>query len=339
LVLQILFHLKKKRLEHGKEVKKVIRYECDFHCHTTRSDGNDSPLELIENAIKLGMKVIGITDHDIEPPTYLEIGNEKVETVAYARSRNLEVILGYEFSCDTYVDDVHILGYNLDWQNDDLKEEVRRAKKSKSEAYEELCYVLTKKGMPIDYENDVLKYVDEAGNVRYRSPEEVERKHIFEAMAKKGYAPTWQQAKLIVRDDPELNIRRKKISPFDAIELIKSCGGVAVLAHPFLIDEVVTYPNGTTLTRKEYIERLIEHGLDGIEARYIYNKTSYKGKYSNNEIENFLKEEYKEKVKFFTGGSDYHADHKKGVQNARYIGEAGLTYSEYEQIKSYFCKK
>src|SRR5690606_38944196 len=117
-------------------------------------------------------------------------------------------------------------------------------KKSKSEAYKKLCDVLTENGMPVDYENEILKYTDENGDVRFRNPDEVERKHIFETMAKKGYAPTWKEAKILVRDNPVLNVRREKINPYDAIKLIKACGGAAVLAHPYLIDEVIVYPDG-----------------------------------------------------------------------------------------------
>ena len=41
------------------------RYECDLHCHTTRSDGSDTPQELILNAEKAGVKVLAVTDHDV----------------------------------------------------------------------------------------------------------------------------------------------------------------------------------------------------------------------------------------------------------------------------------
>ncbi|SHM25484.1 hypothetical protein SAMN05660826_00555 [Caldanaerovirga acetigignens] len=312
-----------------------MRYDCDLHCHTVRSDGYDTPEELIINAKEAGLKVVAITDHDIQPPLYVETDGEKLDIRLYAKKYGLELVLGYEFSCDTYVDDVHILGYKMDFESPLLQEEVERAKRSKSDAYRELCEILTSKGMPIDYENEILRYTDEEGNVRYRDPDEVQRKHIFEVMAKKGYAPTWQEAKILVRDDPELNVRRKKISPFDAIDLIKACGGTAVLAHPFLIDEVITYPDGRNLTRKEYIDRLVKHGLDGIEACYTYSKTSYKGSLSDDEIERIVKEEYKGRVKFFTGGSDYHADHKKGVENPRYLGERGISLREFEEIRDY----
>ncbi|AEM79129.1 PHP domain-containing protein [Thermoanaerobacter wiegelii] len=311
------------------------KYECDLHCHTTRSDGNDTPQELIVNAAKNGLRVVAITDHDVQPPLYLDTTNGKIDIKDFARQQGIELVLGIEFSCDTYVDDVHILGYRMDWKNPLLEEAIERMRKSKTEAYKKLCEVLTSKGMPIDYENEILKYTDENGNIRYRDPDEVERKHIFELMAKKGYAPTWKDAKIMVRDDPELNIRREKINPFDAIDLIKSCGGTAVLAHPFLIDEVIHYPDGSNLTRKEYIERLIKHGIDGIEARYVYSKTSYKGTLKDFEIEELIRTEYNGKVKFFTGGSDYHADHKKGVANPRELGEAGVTFQEFNALKEY----
>ncbi|HBG16680.1 MAG TPA: PHP domain-containing protein, partial [Firmicutes bacterium] len=56
----------------------------------------------------------------------------------------------------------------------------------------------------------------------------------------KGYAESWGAAKIQVQNDPELNIRREKIDPLYAIEMIHDCGGLAFLAHPYLIEEIVT---------------------------------------------------------------------------------------------------
>lgn len=308
-------------------------YECDLHCHTVRSDGNDTPKELIDNAAAVGMKAIAITDHDIDPPrTIIDDKGREVDIIEYAREKGVELVLGNEYSCDTYVDDVHIIGFNLDWDHPLVKEEVERAKNSKSNAYKELCEILTQKGMPIDWDTEILQYKDSEGNIKERDPDEVQRKHIFEAMAQKGYTPTWQEAKLLVRDDPELNVKRRKIDPIDAIKLIKTCGGIAVLAHPYLIDEEIVYPDGRRMTRDEYIERLIEAGLDGMEAAYPYNKTSYKGTMTNEEIEREVRAKYAGKVKFFSGGSDYHNDGKKGVKNPRFIGEGGISYEDFKKI-------
>ncbi|HHW92831.1 MAG TPA: PHP domain-containing protein [Firmicutes bacterium] len=308
-------------------------YECDLHCHTVRSDGNDTPKELIDNAAAVGMKAIAITDHDIDPPrTVVDDEGRELDIVEYARGKGLELVLGDEFSCDTYVDDVHIIGFNLDWDHPLVKEEVERAKNSKSNAYKELCEILGQKGMPVDWEKEILEYRDSEGNIKHRDPDEVQRKHIFEAMASKGYAPTWQEAKLLVRDNPELNVKRKKIDPLEAIKLIKTCDGIAVLAHPYLIDEEINYPDGRRLTREEYIEKLIAAGLDGMEAAYPYSKTSYKGTMTDEEIKREVKAKYAGKVKFFSGGSDYHNDGKKGVKNPRFIGEGGISYQEFKAI-------
>ena len=110
-------------------------YRCDMHCHTLRSDGNDTPRELIDNAVALGLHAIGLTDHDIDPPrTIPDQSGREVDLVAYAAGRGLVLVPGYEFSCDTHVDDVHICGYGLDWDHADLQAEVQAAFAASSRA-------------------------------------------------------------------------------------------------------------------------------------------------------------------------------------------------------------
>jgi len=307
-------------------------HECDLHCHTIRSDGNDTPRELICLAARAGLKAVAITDHDIDPPITIEENNNTFDIREYARILGLRLVLGYEFSCDTDVDDVHILGYELDWGDPLVKKEVERARKSKSDAYRELCRRLTKNNMSIDYEDEILTYKDNGGAIRSRNPFDVQKKHIFELMAKKGYAPSWDKAKLMVNDDPDLNVRREKINPLEAIGLIHECGGLAVLAHPYLIEGTVHSRIMGEVSRDGYIQKLLDRGLDGIESCYTYDKTTYKGKRSNEEIKREIEENYKDRVRFFTGGSDYHGDGKKGVRDPRYPGEAGISLKEFEHI-------
>lgn len=84
------------------------------------------------------------------------------------------------------------------------------------------------------------------------------------------------------------------------------------------------------MDRAAYIDRLIGAGLDGIEASYPYSKTSYGGTLTPAEIEREVREHYADRVAIISGGSDYHADFKKGVkkEKARNIGECGIT-AEY----------
>lgn len=311
----------------------AARYPCDMHAHTTRSDGNDAPQELIESAVLAGLHVLGITDHDITPPLEVTLDNgTRVDCVAYAAQRNLRLILGYEFSCDTHVDDVHICGYGCDWRHAEIGAEVDAAKRSKSDAYRELCERLTSIGMPVDWQEDVLQYVRSDGQRAQRSPDEVQRKHVFEAIAARGHTKSWSDAKLLVRDNPALNIPRRKIDPCEAIALVHRAGGIAILAHPYLIDETIQGGDKAGQSREAYIGELIDAGLDGIEASYSYDKTTYRGSLTPEQIEREVRAVYAPRVRFVSGGSDYHADHKKGAAKVRCLGERGLTVAEAEPI-------
>jgi len=301
-----------------------------LHCHTTRSDGSDTPRELVDHAARLGLHAVAITDHDTPGPTFLRLADgREVSSVDYARDHGVTLILGYEFSCDTLVDDVHICGYSLDWSNPAIQAEVEAAKRSKTEAYEELCRRLTEAGMPINWERDILNTED---GQSAREPSEVQRRHIFGAMARKGYAEDWSAAKILVRDNPSLNVRRRKIDPEAAIELIHRCGGLAVLAHPYLIDQEIQSPGKPDGSREQYIDALLEAGLDGIEASYTYDKTSYKGDKSPEAIEAEVRRRYAGRARFFTGGSDYHGDRKMTGSNIRHMGERGMSVEEFAAI-------
>ncbi len=308
------------------------RYECDLHCHTNRSDGHDSPTELIAYASKAEVKAIGLVDHDIDPPLTIcdSKGNQDIKE--YAKTSGIDLFLGYEFSCDTNVDDVHIIGYELDWDHRGLKAEIKRAKKSKIQGYIRLCETLSKYGICIDFYKDILGSQEKKEVDWTLYDGRVERKHIFEAMALKGYAKSWQEAKLMVRTNPFLNIRRPKINPIDALRIIKNAGGLSVLAHPYLIDEKVDSTVFGKMTRDKYIKNLLRCGLNGIESLYPYEKTSYKGDLSRTEIKKEIEKKYFLKAAFFTGGSDYHNDGATGVQGPRYIGEAGISYKKCKKI-------
>lgn len=305
-------------------------YECDMHCHTLRSDGNDTPGQLIDSAAEAGLKVIGITDHDVPPPLKLGNGGSGSDICEYGSARGVLVVPGYEFSCDKWVEDVHICGYGLCWSNPGLLEEVDAAAKSKSNAYRELCECLNENGMPVDWEEDVLRWVDQKGSVQKRAPEEVQRKHVFEAMALRGHVKSWSDGKMLVQNNSRLNVRRRKIDPVAAIKLIHDCGGIAILAHPYLIDEKIERPEEASCSRDEYIMRLFDSGLDGMEIRYTYDKTSYKGNLTTGQIESEIKDKFLARVRIISGGSDYHADQKKkDAKKIRHLGEKGISLEEF----------
>ena len=62
----------------------------DLHLHTTYSDGSCTPIELLEHAAQLGLRVIAVTDHDEIEGAF--------EARKLASSFGVEVVIGEEIS-------------------------------------------------------------------------------------------------------------------------------------------------------------------------------------------------------------------------------------------------
>ena len=306
----------------------LANYECDLHGHTNRSDGNDTPAEFILHAVERGVRIAAITDHDVIPPDTVTIDGKEEEILSFAKRHGLQLLKGTEISCETWIDDTHLVCFGCDWTDSFFSDLDVFTVKSKTGSYKKLAEELTKKGMPISWE-EVLD------NNGHPVPEEqVQKKMLFELMARKGYMESWQEAKLYVKNAKDMVIKREKPDAVSVIREIHRMGGIVILAHPHLISEPVSY-QGRDISREEFIEILIEAGLDGIEASYTYDKTSYNGEKTAAEIKKEVEEKYGSRGLIISGGSDYHNDGKKGVKYPREIGDCGITvedFMKYDQL-------
>ena len=323
-------------------------YPVDLHTHSTRSDGADTPQQLIDHAAALGMKIIAITDHDIRPPKDILVetagaGNDSpmekavlekteagdsvlVDAVDYAWSKGLHLLRGIEISCETTAEDCHLVCLGCDWEDPFFDSLERAVVESKIGSYRELVRRLNADGMYMTWE----EVLENGGNPV--AEEQVQKKMIFELIARKGYQKDWSRAKLMVKNTPSYQILREKPDPVQVIRQVHRCGGIVIMAHPYLVNEPVRLPSGT-MDRAAYIDRLIEAGLDGIEANYPYSKTSYGGSMTPDQIESEVRARYSDRIAIISGGSDYHADFRKGAApaKARIIGESGITLEYFRQ--------
>lgn len=99
--------------------------DIDLHLHTTYSDGILAPKELVDKAIKVGLKAIAITDHDT-------VSGIK-ESIEYADNK-IEFIPGIEISCDESdkgLIDIHVIGLFIDYKNEELINLLKKIKKER----------------------------------------------------------------------------------------------------------------------------------------------------------------------------------------------------------------
>lgn len=299
-------------------------YPCDLHTHTTRSDGHLTPVESIKRAGQSGLKVQAITDHDVTLPLYYEEEGKKINLEEFAAENGVELVRGIEISCDTNNEDVHLIGLFCDWDAPEFRTLEEWVRKSRTESYREIVKRLFQSGYQVSWD-ELLVY---AG--KEEKPDGILKKELYEYLASKGYVKSWMDGKKLIQSHPELSVDREKPDPVETIHMLHKTGGIVIQAHPFLVKEEPYY-RGKSMSRYAYMDMLVEAGLDGIEACYTYDKTSYTGTLSKEEIENLVKKRYANAGVFFSGGSDFHGDFKKGLPNPRELGECGVSYEYYCQ--------
>ena len=78
----------------------------DLHCHTTASDGQLTPAELVARAMENGVTHLAITDHDTI--------NGLAEARTSADEHGLRFISGIELSCQWKSHTIHVVGLDFD---------------------------------------------------------------------------------------------------------------------------------------------------------------------------------------------------------------------------------
>ncbi len=248
--------------------------KCDLHLHTNVSDG-DFPIEYVLNREKtLGLEVISITDHDT-----VDGVNRAIE---YGKEIGLKVLAGVELS--TMQDrEVHILGYNLDYKNQNLLRELAELRGQREVRNSLMLKKLAEFGVNVT-----------AADVReVATGTTTGRSHIAKAMLKKGYVASLNQAfDEYLAFGKKAYVKEERISPCEGIKLILRYGGVPVLAHPYSLEMSESQAD-------EFVGKLKQAGLVGIESQYFSHTNEDKEKYGR------LADKYN-LIK--TGGSDFHRE-------------------------------
>ena len=263
----------------------------DLHIHTKFSDGTFTPERIVKQAHELGLSCIAITDHD----TVCAIEPARKE----AESLGIELIPGVELAAEIDDYEIHILGYFIDWRAGWFGKKL-----------EQICDVRRRRALAIIEKLRAFGISLDSGEVmREAAVGSVGRLHIARIMERGGFVHSIQEAfnKYIGNGRP-CYVKKFRLTPAEAINMIYRLKGLAVLAHPY------------TIGNDELIPGFVQLGLRGIEVYYPEHNRSTTGHYRD------LAEKYGLLV---TGGSDCHGLGKDRVL----MGEVKIPYDLVEALK------
>lgn len=269
----------------------------DLHMHTTASDGRLSPTELVQLLAQRRVHIAAISDHDNT--------DGLDEALAEAtRHPGLRIVPAIEISADHPTDekaDVHVLGYFLQYHDRQFQERLRTFRQDREERGLRMVEKLAELGYPVEWER--VKAI--AGDAPIGRP------HVARALVERGYVPTIKDAfKGLLEDGGPAFVDRPHISMREAVELIESVGGVAVLAHPLYIPGY-----------EEVLSRLADLGFAGFEVHY--------GEFTPEERQELARLAQRYQM-LPLGGSDYHA---MGHDNEQLPGTIGPPLEVFEELE------
>jgi predicted metal-dependent phosphoesterase TrpH len=265
----------------------------DLHSHTTASDGTLTARELVQAAARRGVRVLAVTDHDST-----EGLREAIDEAA--RHPPLTIVPGLEINCDVPGAEVHILGYYVDHEAPWFQGFLREQRVERAARVERIAARLAELGMPID-PAEVWALVKEGS---------AGRPHVAQVMVQHGYVATVREAfDRYLHTNGPANVPRRRLTPTEAVRIIRRAHGVPVFAHPGLAD------------RDAIIPELIEAGLMGIEAIYAEHSAAQTAHY---------KELCRAHGLVATGGSDYHGE-RSGRTNP--LGHPPVPMSVWAELK------
>ncbi len=260
----------------------------DLHLHTNSSDGELSPGQVIDLAIKKKVKAIAITDHDVIDGVQ--------DAVEYGRDKGIDVISGIEIGCDESkigFKEVHVTGLFIDYKNRELVKFTDNIKEQRRNQKREMIRKLQKLGYDVSFE-EVANYVNGSFG----------RPHIAKVLIEK-YPREFSSIRDVFNkylgvNKPAYVGRKNKNTMKEAIEIIKKAGGISFLSHPGVFRKEDSL---------ELIKIFQKIGGEGIETYYPYHIICPElkiNKKENQKLIRFYQDIAKSMKLLESGGSDFH---------------------------------
>jgi predicted metal-dependent phosphoesterase TrpH len=210
----------------------------ELQSHSTVSDGKLAPAGVVEEAAKVGVTTLALSDHDAIAG--VPEAQEAAERVG------IELVPAVEMSCvHEYAEDLHICGYWIDLER--IAPGCERAQRERVARAEEIVGNLRREGFNLTIEDAIAAAGDALS---------IGRPHIARAAGARGDLGPFFEEYLV--PGAKAFVPRRWPTAEQAVELIHAAGGFAVVAHPYW-----------DLSEPPEVEELIRAlPVDGVETFY-----------------------------------------------------------------------
>lgn len=265
----------------------------DLHSHTTASDGQFSPTELVRQAATAGITVLAVTDHDTVQGL--------AEATLAARGLGVRLVPGIELSTFVNGREVHVLGHFIDPAFPELAGFSDLLRKERATRMERMVAKMVALGFPVT--------VDEVIALAQAAP--LGRPHLARVLVERRYCLDVKEVfDRFLGDGKPAWVDRYRLSATDAIALIGRAGGAATLAHP-----------GVSKVERHELVGLRDAGLAGLEVLHSDHNPSVREKYQALADQLGL---------VATAGSDFHGPK---VAATRLLGQISMHPASLERLE------
>ncbi|HET7784342.1 MAG TPA: PHP domain-containing protein [Myxococcales bacterium] len=271
----------------------------DLHSHTTHSDGDRSPAQLLQAAAAAGVSVLAVTDHD----TVSGIA----ECRAASEAVGIRLVPGIELSCELHGREVHVLGHFIDERSPAVGRLATGMLAERRERMERMVRRAQEQGLS----GVTLERV-----VAASGGDNLGRPHLARVLVDCGHAQSVKDAfERYLKTRGPLWVDRRRLEIPEALQIVHDAGGTASVAHP----------GANGVTRQE-LKGLAAQGLDAVEA--------WHPEHPPNQAEAFVRWA-DELGMLVTAGSDYHGP---GVQPDRRLADRTLPAARFAALEERAAK-
>lgn len=251
----------------------------DLHTHTTFSDGEYTPHEVINQARDKNIGTIAITDHD---------NIDALKDINYSEFNDITIIPGVELSAKVSHGRMHILGYLIDYYNKELNNFLDTMHTNSINKLKNIVAYLRYIG---------IIFKEEELNAIYNKRSNIGRPDIANLLIKHGYAENIKDAfdKYLIEAFDKTRINNVGYNYEQVLNIIAKSNGISILAHPSSLE----------LNHEEFedlLKDMIRCGLMGLEV--------FHPNVSLDDREYYMDMVNKYKL-LYSVGSDYHGEKVK----------------------------